>query len=541
MTRRLNNDGTWDDPQAPLATPGLDPYANQIGLRLGGGGVIPFGASALTVGILGDSIVQDGWAYGGVATVSNLVGGSGYVNGTYSNVPLTGGTGAGATANITVAGGAVTSVAIVSPGNAGYQISGILSASNAALGNSGSGFNCYVQTLSAPVLNPVTSMVAGGSTNFVNWAAAYSMGKIRYTAVWAQGGFKVSQILDNLTALYVPFLPDITIVQIGFNDISGVTNDVDTAGIVASFQSSLINLIGKLKALGTTPILCTISPKNSNFGGFNKLNNKWIGIHNQWVRNYCASNRLGMFDYANYVSDPSDTVNGGPFLPLFQGLGGILSFGAITAGSLYTNGTYYGVPMTGGSGTGANANITVAGGAVTSVVVSASSGGSVGRLYNVGDSLTCSAAAIGGTGSGFSVLVGSIGSSHVHGGGELNRALGYELWNGTLSKLATSSYVANYNGLASNGNDTYTYPAGVNLAVGYNTAGTAMLTGTAGTVTGPATGTIPTGLQSWGAAGVHGRLFHRRGNWCSTVDARHLASGRWRRAGELGAVRDRHK
>lgn len=71
--------------------------------------------------------------------------------------------------------------------------------------------------------------------------------------------------------------------------------------------------------------------------------------------------------------------------------------GTITAGgTLYTNGNYTDVPLTGGSGTGARANITIAGGAITVVAIS-----DPGRNYIVGDTLSVDAANVGGTGSGF--------------------------------------------------------------------------------------------------------------------------------------------
>jgi hypothetical protein len=54
---------------------------------------------------------------GHVLTVGTRVNGSGYTNGTYSNIALVGGTGTGATANITVSGGAVTAASLQRGGN----------------------------------------------------------------------------------------------------------------------------------------------------------------------------------------------------------------------------------------------------------------------------------------------------------------------------------------------------------------------------------------------------------------------------------------
>ena len=58
-------------------------------------------------------------AVGGVFTGSITNAGTGYTNGTYSYIPLTGGSGSGATATITVTGGVVTSIVINSRGT-GY-------------------------------------------------------------------------------------------------------------------------------------------------------------------------------------------------------------------------------------------------------------------------------------------------------------------------------------------------------------------------------------------------------------------------------------
>jgi hypothetical protein len=86
--------------------------------------------------------------------------------------------------------------------------------------------------------------------------------------------------------------------------------------------------------------------------------------------------------------------------------GAILTVGTITGGSLYTNGSYSNVPLTGGSGSGATANITVSGQTVTSVTIKNS-----GNFYVVGDILSCSNTYIGGSGSGFAIPVSIVNNA----------------------------------------------------------------------------------------------------------------------------------
>lgn len=87
----------------------------------------------------------------GVETIGTITGGSGYVDGSYGNVLLTGGSGLLARANITVAGGSVTSVIITIVG-AGYQVGDVLSAANTSLGGSGAGFSVPVTALYAQMI-----------------------------------------------------------------------------------------------------------------------------------------------------------------------------------------------------------------------------------------------------------------------------------------------------------------------------------------------------------------------------------------------------
>jgi hypothetical protein len=81
-------------------------------------------------------------ATGGILTATITNGGSGYTNGTYTNKALTGGSGTGATANITVSGGVVTAVVINGHG-INYAVGNTLSASIPG----GSSFVLTVNTL----------------------------------------------------------------------------------------------------------------------------------------------------------------------------------------------------------------------------------------------------------------------------------------------------------------------------------------------------------------------------------------------------------
>ncbi|WP_457798072.1 hypothetical protein [Methylocystis sp. S23] len=89
----------------------------------------PNGRIALTAfvkGSLDDAANPGFWVINNQNTI--LAGGGGYTDGTYTNVPLTGGSGAGAKATITVAGGAVTAVN-VTDGGKGYLPGNLLTAS----------------------------------------------------------------------------------------------------------------------------------------------------------------------------------------------------------------------------------------------------------------------------------------------------------------------------------------------------------------------------------------------------------------------------
>ena len=85
----------------------------------------------------------------------------------------------------------------------------------------------------------------------------------------------------------------------------------------------------------------------------------------------------------------------------------ISSLGAISGGSGYTNGTYYDVPLTGGTGSGATADILIVGGAVVSVTIK-----TPGSLYTISDNLSASVSNLGGTvTTAFSVVISQVANA----------------------------------------------------------------------------------------------------------------------------------
>lgn len=108
-----------------------------------------------------------------ILTLNTLSGGSGYTtNTTYNAVPLTGGSGTGATANITITANAVSAVVIVNPGT-GYVSTNSLSA---AASNLGGGtpvdFSILVDTVTGTVMTLTVGSTPG--VDYVVKRIAYS-------------------------------------------------------------------------------------------------------------------------------------------------------------------------------------------------------------------------------------------------------------------------------------------------------------------------------------------------------------------------------
>ena len=189
-----------------------------------------------------------------------------------------------------------------------------------------------------------------------------------------------------------------------------------------------------------------------NVTGTLTAGNKYVSLPNDWLSNYSLAvvDGAGTYTYllnkdVNFIREayPSPTSTG---LPKYYGLFGsqitnvnemslilgptpdssytvemhyfyyppTIVQGQITSlntasynqGSLYTNGVYQGVPLTGGSGNGVTADIVVSGQKITSVTLKFG-----GQFYVVGDILSVNPTSVGSSGSGFSITVSAISNT----------------------------------------------------------------------------------------------------------------------------------
>ena len=130
-----------------------DTYHTQAALRqVISGSNIPTGTTVMAI------------TTSNIKTLGTITPGSGYVDGSYSNVTLTGGSGANAKATIGVVGGAVATVSITARG-AGYVVGDALSATAASLGGTGAGFSIPVTAIYVQAIEMSDAATGTGSVS----------------------------------------------------------------------------------------------------------------------------------------------------------------------------------------------------------------------------------------------------------------------------------------------------------------------------------------------------------------------------------------
>ena len=427
---------------------------------------------------------------GPIATFSNLVGGSGYVPGTYLARTLNGGNGTLATADIVVdATGAVISANPVNPGS-GYYVGDVLSVANSALGGTGGGFTVQVATVSGQTVNKYsgalkfnvighglangtklyfTQPITVNGTNVVKKTTTNASNPYWATVIDANN-FVISNSLANYTSAgYVKFvngtyapLPtifytdiliggttDTTLQDVGqfpvirarkyAFDSSSVFNQASSSAVAPAFvagaPSQNIYINTSARVLGSS----LISPYGEDYttaAYLPKLNlpnpttTPVADINNA----YCVPTVDQEYQPEAFLVPSISNLGSGYYNATATGTVGPLVLGAvagvnITGGAGYANGTYTGVYLTGGSGRNAIATITVAGNTVTAVTITSGGWG-----YTVGNTLKAPDAILGGGGGSFSINVAAIVATAASGA-----TAGVPVTYGTAAGIPTAS------------------------------------------------------------------------------------------------------
>jgi hypothetical protein len=390
---------------------------------------------------------------GAVASLGTLSSGSGYTPGVYLNVSLLGGSGAGATGDITVsATGNVTSV-VLNNGGASYYVGDTLTAAGVDIGAGGSGFTITVATVVGQVNNvysgavqfnvPGHGVINGQKVYFTQPITVNGNALVKattklvanpyYVTVIDSDTFVVSNSLGNFSSQnFIRYVNGLvgTLPTVFYSDVFG-------GGVSAASLAELrtIPMIRARKyAFDSNSIfnqaasaVVAPTPSVNNPGISIYLNNSAVVVSEEeispfgevygtaaWLPSlelvapstatvsavnnaYCVPTVDQNFQSEAYMVPAIDPILGGTYDPSGVGtIGPATGYTIVTPGAGYNPGTYSNVYLSGGTGNGAVADITVNGAGVVSAVSFVSGGWG----YGTADSLTIPGTLLGG-GAGF--------------------------------------------------------------------------------------------------------------------------------------------
>lgn len=155
------------------------------------------------------SAATSGGTLGPITALGTVSGGASYVNGTYTNVPLTGGSGFGAKATVTVTAGAVSNVALTNPGSH-YSSGDTLSAATTTIGGgAGAGFSVPVNTVSTTgtgmvgLIGTITGGAGGAAGSYPNVPLTGGAGSGATANITVAGGAVTAVTILNPGSQYV--------------------------------------------------------------------------------------------------------------------------------------------------------------------------------------------------------------------------------------------------------------------------------------------------------------------------------------------------
>jgi hypothetical protein len=284
------------------------------------------------------------------------------------------------------------------------------------------------------------------TTSAVNYVKVSAAGSGSFPQFGAAGETNVGMLISGKgdkgvylqTASTTQVLVSATASAVNYLNLTGA---VTTGAPVISALGSDTNISLTLTAKGTGKVIsttdATINGATVGKGGGSQSNNTAIGSGALFTNTTGNQNtgvgfnalyftNTGIFNTAvgtsaltcNTVASSQTAVG---YQALINATTAVATFGAITAGSGYTNGTYTTVAMTPVSGatfiTYPTVTVVVAGGVVTTVTLVT---GGIIASSTAATVLTVAAALLGGTGSGFSISVATFVT------GANNTAVGYQ-------------------------------------------------------------------------------------------------------------------
>ena len=243
--------------------------------NVSGGNNTAFGQNALFNNSSGSSNVAIGSnalfsTTTSIATLGTPTGGSGYTNGTYTNVPLTYVSGSIGqsypTATIVVAGGVVSTVTLTTFGGGFYDTTTVFSAAAANIGGTGTGFTVQTATLATANNNTAVGYNAGYNSNasnntFVGYSAGYTNATGNNNS-----GLGVNALYSLTTGVYNT--------GVGVNALQNATTS--TANTAIGFSAGQGTTTGTGNTLLGYQTGYTATPANANVSG---SNNTWVGYN----------------------------------------------------------------------------------------------------------------------------------------------------------------------------------------------------------------------------------------------------------------------